>query len=236
MAGLTYDFAGARVLVTGAAGLLGGACARAFRDAKADVVATDRRPAEIPGATVVLGDLTHESFLDRLHAEAGPLDILVNCAAITHRLMDFCDTTGAMLDEQYAANLRPVHGLSARAARDWRQLGRGGVIVNFSSPGATRAHPDQSLYDATKGAIEALSRAMAVELGPYGIRVNCVAPASIGSAGDIRQDAPLRDAVTPTDVSDAVLFLASPAARRITGTVLVVDSGLSAQLRTPSCA
>ncbi|PZG01923.1 SDR family NAD(P)-dependent oxidoreductase [Micromonospora deserti] len=233
MAGLTFDFTGARVLVTGAAGLLGGACARAFRDAAAQVVATDLKPAEIPGTTFVVGDLTEDTFLDRLHADAGPLDILVNCAAVTHQLMDFCDTTGAMLDEQYAANLRPVHGLSARAARDWRRLARPGVIVNFSSPGAVRAHPDQSLYDATKGAIEALSRAMAVELGPYGIRVNCVAPASIGEAGDIRRDTPLRDAVTPDDVCDAVLFLASPAARRITGTVLAVDSGLSAQLRTP---
>jgi NAD(P)-dependent dehydrogenase (short-subunit alcohol dehydrogenase family) len=234
MPAVRFDFTGARVLVTGAAGLLGGACAGAFRAAGADVVATDIRPADLPGVDFIAGDLAEEAFLDQLHAAASTVDVLVNCAAITRGRAAFCDTTGAMLDAQYAVNLRALHGLSVRAARDWRRLGRPGAIVNFSSPGAVRGHRDQSLYDATKGAIEALTRAMAVELGPYGIRVNCVSPASVGAEGDRRRDAPLGAVVTPADVSDAVLFLASPAARRITGTVLTVDSGLLAQLRIPS--
>ncbi|MEU4482615.1 SDR family oxidoreductase [Micromonospora sp. NPDC023966] len=235
MSGVRFDFADARVLVTGAAGLLGGACVRAFLEAGARVTGTDVVPADLGKAAFVLGDLTDEAVLSTVHAAAtggGPLDVLVNCAAISHRLADFTDTTGAQFDEMYAVNVRPVHGLSRRAARDWIRTGRPGAIVNFSSPGAVRAHADQSLYDATKGAVEALSRAMAVELGPYGIRVNCVSPASIGADGRARTDVPMRVATTPADVADAVLFLASPAARRITGTVLSVDAGLLATLRT----
>src|SRR5690606_10193974 len=94
------------------------------------------------------------------------------------------------------------------------------------------AHDDQSAYDVTKAGIEALSRAIAVELGGLGIRANCIAPASV--VGEIRPatDIPAGRTTAPEEVADAALYLASPAAAQLNGHVLRVDGGLHARLRT----
>lgn len=239
MTGVLWDFRDAGVLVTGAAGLLGRAVVGAFARAGAHVLATDRRDgfeaiSDLDNVRVLAGDLTDDAFLDDLIADSvrgGSLDVVVNCAAVVHQTAGFLSTTGELFDVQYAVNLRALHGLSVRAARHWVEHQQSGAIVNFSSPGAVRAHADQSLYDATKGGVEALSRAMAVELGPYGIRVNCVSPASLGSGDEVRTDTPLGTSVRPADVADAVLFLSSSAAERITGQVLAIDAGVLAALR-----
>jgi 3-oxoacyl-[acyl-carrier protein] reductase len=115
--------------------------------------------------------------------------------------------------------------------RRWRDAGRGGAIVSLSSPGASRAHEDQSAYDVTKAGIEALSRAIAVELGSAGIRANCIAPASVVGDSQPATDLPSGRTTSPDDVADAALFLASPAAAQINGHALFVDGGLLARLR-----
>jgi NAD(P)-dependent dehydrogenase (short-subunit alcohol dehydrogenase family) len=236
-----FDYTGDRVLITGAAGLIGRALVARFAEAGADVVAVDRdgeRLAktceEIPRITLLVGDLAREEFADEVFARIdalGGLDVLVNNAAVTTYRDAFVDLKTSVWDEIVAANLRSAYLLSVRAVRRWRDAGRGGVIVSLSSPGASRAHEDQSAYDVTKAGIEALSRAIAVELGSAGIRANCIAPASVVGEPRPATDLPSGRTTSPDDVADAALFLASPAASQVNGHALFVDGGLLARLR-----
>ncbi|TDC90464.1 SDR family oxidoreductase [Actinomadura sp. 7K507] len=241
MSAVRFDFAGERVLVTGAAGLIGRALVHRFADAGAGVLAVDvdREGLKVfdamPRVTAMPGDLAREdvadAVFDRLRRDGG-LDVLVNNAAMTELRTPFIDIDAEAWDAIIAANLRSAYLLSVRAARYWRDNGRGGAIINMSSPGGSRAHDDQSAYDVTKAGMEALSRAIAVELGGLGIRANCVAPASV--VGEVRPatDIPAGRTTAPDEVADATLFLASPAAAQFNGHVLRVDGGLHARLRT----
>ena len=115
----------------------------------------------------------------------------------------------------------------------------GGSIINMSSGGATNAHRSFTAYDATKGGIEALTRAMALDLGPYGIRVNALMPGSIDTSNlPIEQrilrgeNVPLGRIGEPYDMTGAALFLASDDAAYITGDIIKVDGGMTAQQRS----
>ena len=115
----------------------------------------------------------------------------------------------------------------------------GGCIINMSSGGATRAHRAFTAYDATKGGIEALTRAMALDLGPYNIRVNALMPGSIDTQGlsldqrELRgENVPLGRIGEPFDMTGGALFLASDDASYITGDVLRIDGGMLAQQRS----
>ena len=242
MTAVEFDYTGDRVLVTGAAGLIGRTLVSRFAQAGAEVLAVDRdadRLAKtcegVPRAAALAGDLSQEPFADEVFAmldQRGGLDVLVNNAAVTHFRVPFEQITSDIWDEVLAANLRSVYLLSVRAVRRWRASGRGGAIVSLSSPGASRAHEDQSAYDVTKAGIEAISRAIAVELGSYGIRANCIAPASVVGEPRPATDLPSGRTTSPDDVADAAMFLASPAAAQINGHALFVDGGLLARLRT----
>jgi NAD(P)-dependent dehydrogenase (short-subunit alcohol dehydrogenase family) len=188
MSNVRFDYWGDRVVVTGAAGLIGRALVGRFATAGADVLAVDRDPEGlkafkgVPRVTTVAGDLAEEAFADEIFARierAGGLDVLVNNAAITEHRTPLIDIDAWLWDEVIAANLRSVYLLSVRAARYWRDAGRGGAIVNLSSPGASRAHENQSAYDVAKAGMEALTRSIAVELGGAGVRAVCIAPASV---------------------------------------------------------
>ncbi|GAA0588113.1 SDR family NAD(P)-dependent oxidoreductase [Actinomadura livida] len=241
MSGVRFDFSGERVLVTGAAGLIGRVLVRRFADAGADVLAVDV-DAEglkvfdgLPRVSAMSGDLAREDVADAVFERLlrdGGLDVLVNNAAMTELRTPFIDIGADVWDAVIAANLRSAYLLSVRAVRYWREQGRGGAIVSMSSPGGSRAHEDQSAYDVTKAGVEALSRAIAVELGGLGIRANCVAPASV--VGDVRPaaDLPAGRTTAPEEVADATLYLASSAAAQLNGHVLRVDGGLHARLRT----
>src|SRR5207248_2086108 len=113
-------------------------------------------------------------------------------------------------------------------------------IINMSSGGATRSHRGMAAYDASKGGIEALTRAMALDLAPYGVRVNALVPGSIDTQGmglEVKRERgetiPLRRVGEPEDLAGAAAFLASDDASYVTGHVLVVDGGLLAQQRSP---
>ena len=214
---------------------------------------------------IVIGDVARAGTVTQLLEVAeriGGCDLLVNNAAITQTYRPFLETTLEDWDQIFAVNLRAIFELSRRVAQTWvnqaqhsqakhsqaqhsqarhsqveLSQARRGNIINITSPGAQRAHFDNAIYDAAKGGLDALTRAMAVDLGRYGIRVNAVAPASIEHThgtgqGGSGQDLPLGRSGTPEDIADAVLFLASGAAMFITGHVLTVDGGLLSQLRT----
>ena len=115
----------------------------------------------------------------------------------------------------------------------------GGSIINMSSGGATRAHRSFTAYDASKGGIEALTRAMALDLGPYGIRVNALMPGSIDTAGLNTEERAYRGVNIPSgrigdpfDMTGPALFLASDDASYVTGDVIKVDGGMLAQQRS----
>ena len=178
------------------------------------------------------------AMFDSVMAEHGTVDVLVNNAGLVSPMLHFFDADEAWWRKIVDVNLTGHFLCSHRAARIMAKAG-GGCIINMSSGGATRAHRAFTAYDATKGGIEALTRAMALDLGPYGIRVNALMPGSIDTAGlDVEQrtlrgeNVPLGRIGEPHDMTGAALFLASDDASYITGDVIRVDGGMLAQQRS----
>ena len=189
------------------------------------------------------GDLSDSEVIDKLFAATvqtfGSVDLLVNNAADLFRKY-FLDDHESLLDRQLATNVRSPYLCSQRAAGIMR-AGSGGSIIHISSVGALRAHHRGFPYDVTKGAINALTMAMAVELGQYGIRVNAIGPGLThtyltdaltdpASYREAAESVPLRRYGTPSDIAALVAFLASSEATYLTGQVVYIDGGLSAQL------
>lgn len=187
----------------------------------------------------VAADVDVERMFSVVSEAFGSLDLLVNNAAVLERRR-VLDDHAELIDVELATNVRAPYVCSIRAARMMAAAGRG-CIVNLSSVGAVRAHHRGVPYDVTKGAVDAMTRAMAIDLGEQGIRVNAVAPGvthtyrtdpHTGSAG-YRATAdriPLRRFGSVGDVAAAVAFLASDDASYITGQVIYVDGGITAQL------
>jgi 3-oxoacyl-[acyl-carrier protein] reductase len=214
-------------------------------DIDGDSLATTADELSEAGATVLAhhGDLSRTEEIDRLFDATierfGAIDVLVNNAADLRRSR-VLDEHAEMLDTQLAINVRSPYLCSQRAASDMRRH-EGGSIVNISSVGAIRAHHRGLPYDVTKGAINAMTLAMAVDLGEYGIRVNAVGPGvTFTDRTDTLVDAesrqttngriPLRRSGTVHDISSMVAFLASSDASYVTGQIIYVDGGITAQL------
>lgn len=189
------------------------------------------------------GDLSNseeiEELFDATVQAFGSVDLLVNNAADLFRKY-FLDDHEALLDRQLATNVRSPYLCSQRAAAIMR-AGNGGSIIHISSVGARRAHHRGFPYDVTKGAINALTMAMAIELGQYGIRVNAIGPGLThtyltdaltdpDSYREAAESVPLRRYGTPSDIAALVAFLASSEADYVTGQVIYIDGGLTAQL------
>ncbi|MEX2555421.1 MAG: glucose 1-dehydrogenase [Actinomycetota bacterium] len=237
-------------VVTGGAFGIGRGIAQRFAAEGATVVVADVEPDRAGDAKLFLeADVSRAEEVERLFAVVvdtfGGVDVLVNNAAIAHgpaAERHFLDTSEEMWDRLMAVNLKSLYLCSRRAAEIMIERG-GGSIINMSSGGATRAHRHRVAYDATKGAIEAATRAMALDLAPWAIRVNALAPgviaverrSPVGAEGSIGlQDVvPLGRMGTPDDIAAAATFLASDDASYVTGAVLPVDGGLLAQLRSP---
>lgn len=194
-------------------------------------------------ATAVATDLSDEgrvrAMMDRLLKETGRLDILVNNACHQGIGPGFLDTPLSLLDEVLAVNLRAGFLLSQLAATNMIEREEGSII-NISSNTAERALQRRTTYIASKGAVNALTRAMAVELGPYGVRVNAIAPGYIFTSRWEKLEQPVRDRrraniplgreANGNDIARAVVFFASSMSGNATGTVLTIDGGASNQL------
>ncbi|ARD49056.1 SDR family NAD(P)-dependent oxidoreductase [Sporosarcina sp. P33] len=185
-----------------------------------------------------------ENLFDKADEFLGGVDVLVNNAGIAHgpnSERHFLKTDYTMWDRLMKVHLYGMFMCSQMAAVRMVEQGTGGNIINMSSGGATQAHRNRVAYDTTKGAIEAATRAMALDLAPKSIRVNSVMPGameveertSVGEESSPGDVIPLGRLGLPEDVGSAVKFLISPEASYITGHVLVVDGGLTAQLRPP---
>jgi 3-oxoacyl-[acyl-carrier protein] reductase len=241
-------------IVTGAAHGIGRAIAERYGAEGATIVVCDVDAAgadtvaqEIVAAggtaVAVTADVSAAASVDRLFAETlerfGTIDVLVNNAGLTATERHFLEGDEAWWDKIHAVNLKGAFLCGLRAAK--HMAGRGeGVIINLSSGGATRAHRGNAAYDATKGGIEALTRAMAVDLAPYGIRVNGLIPGAIDTRGmdeqtrrERGQAIPMGRMGEPAELAGPAVFLASDDAAYVTGHLLAVDGGILAAMRSP---
>ena len=237
------------VVVTGAGHGIGRAVAERFASEGARVVVNDleegraREVAQTLGAAIAIAaDVSVktqvDAMFDRVEAELGPADILVNNAGNIHAARHFLEADEAWWDKLLGVNLKGAFLCSHRAAQTMVRR-RSGVILSMSSGGATRAHRGNVAYDASKGGIEAMTRAMALDLAPYGVRVNAVVPGLIRTYELSAEEAQERGAVvpmgrlgTPEDLAGPTVFLATDDARYITGACLVVDGGVLVQQRS----
>lgn len=189
------------------------------------------------GADVSNSDQVAAMF-DQITNTFGGIDVLVNNAGIVSPMLHFFDADEAWWRRIIDVNLTGHFLCSHKAARIMAKAG-GGSIINMSSGGATKAHRAFTAYDASKGGIEALTRAMALDLGPYNIRVNALMPGSIDTSGLPMEQRILRGENVPlgrigeaADMTGAALFLASDDASYITGDVIRIDGGMLAQQRS----
>jgi 3-oxoacyl-[acyl-carrier protein] reductase len=217
---------------------LGAAAAAA--DLVAQVQALGRR------ARAWEGDAGDEADVARLFDEAvawaGAPDVLVNNAGI-QTWSSLLDLQVAQWDAVMRTNLRGCFLNTQAAARAMVAAGKGGSIINLGSGCNKLGFPKLVDYSASKGGIEQFTKVAAVELGPEGIRVNCVAPGAIATertaaeagdyAGTWARVTPMRRVGTPQDIAGPVLFFASPAAGFVTGQTLYVDGGAFTQANWP---
>ena len=242
------------VIVTGAASGIGRAIALRFGSEGAQTVVNDLNAASAEavartivadgGSAIAVGaDVSDKSQVDRLFDTTlerfGTMDVLVNNAALTNVECHFLESNEAWWDRVLSVNLKGTFLCSLRAAHLMARRHQG-VIINMSSGGASHAHRGMAAYDAAKGGIEALTRAMALDLAPYGIRVNALVPGSIDTQGmspETKRERgitiPLGRVGEPEDLAGPAVFLASEDASYITGHLITVDGGLLSQQRPP---
>jgi NAD(P)-dependent dehydrogenase (short-subunit alcohol dehydrogenase family) len=237
-----------RALVTGSASGIGAATARGLHDEGAHVVLADVDGDAAAAVAADLGPRAHAVALDvrsedgvrAVLAAAGPLDVLVNAAGIGSTT-PAPETELATWEDVFAVNARGTFLLCKHAIPAMATNG-GGVIVNVGSVAGMVGLRNRAAYCASKGAVLALTRALAVDHAGDGIRVNAVCPGTVDtpwvrrlvdesgeSLDDLRARQPLGRLGTADEIAGAILYLASDAAGFVTGTLFVVDGGLTAR-------
>lgn len=244
---MTQSLQGHVAIVTGGGRGIGRGCAEALADAGAKVVAVARSADDLaevsahPSGRIEpwTADVTSDEFLSKVEGLEG-LSILVNNAG-GNRPQPFVEVDTESLDFVVGLNIRAAFLVAQAATRSMLASGTRGSIVHMSSQMGHVGSPKRSVYCMTKHAIEGLTKAMAVELAPSGIRVNSVAPTFVETplTRPMLEDPEFRDFVfgmipmgklaTVDDVVAAVLYLVSPGAGSVTGHSLRVDGGWTAQ-------
>lgn len=239
-------------IVTGAGSGIGAASALAFSRAGARVVLVGRREGPLydtaatikdEGGTALVApaDVSSAKAVDGVVAATlerfGQLDIVFNNAGIQGNGRPVVDADEASFDQLLAINLKGPWLVTRAALRPMIDAQRGGVIINTSSFLSTAATSGTAGYSATKAGLDAMIRAIALEVGPHGIRVNNINPGVIDTPmlrahGDdilppLRARAALQRLGTPEDIADVAVWLSSEGARFITGQAILVDGGFN---------
>ncbi|HLT98166.1 MAG TPA: SDR family oxidoreductase [Burkholderiaceae bacterium] len=238
-------------LVTGAGSGFGEGIVKLYAREGAQVIVADineeaanRVAGEIGSAALAIkGDVSKREDVQKMVeaglAEFGSLDIVVNNAAITHKNQPLLEVDEEMFDRMFDVNVKSIYYMTHAVVPVMRKQGKG-VILNVGSTAGIRPRPGLTWYNASKGAVNLLSKSMAVELGPDNIRVNAICPV-MGVTGmfelfmgapdtpenraKFQSTIPLGRFCMPSDVAAAALFLASDAAEFITGVEFPVDGG-----------
>ena len=254
------DFTGRTVLVTGGGVGIGRAIAEAFAAAGATLVIAEIDPARaeaveaaLPAARVIRCDVTQRGvpamLAERIAAETGRLDVLVNNVGHFLHAKPFAMMAEDEIDAVFDVNLGQIFRMTRAMIPLLRAAAPGSSIINISSIEAFRGIPNCSVYAAAKAGITGLTKSLALELGPEGIRVNDIAPETtdtpqvaldymIPPENRVHESRwiPLGRFGRPSDCAGAALYLASPLAEWVTGTAIHVDGGAlaaSGWYRTP---
>jgi NAD(P)-dependent dehydrogenase (short-subunit alcohol dehydrogenase family) len=247
----SFRLDGKRALVAGASSGIGLACGAALADAGAEVVMVARRGAELLAvaeairaaggrAAAQVMDITDLDATADLVGREGPFDVLVNAAGLA-RHSPALETQAEDYDAAMGLNLRAAFFLTREVAKGLIAAGRPGSLINLSSQMGHVGGPDRAVYCASKHALEGMTKAMAIEWGPHGIRVNTLCPTFIRTplAAKTLDDPDRRAWVLSKiklgrvgeveDLMGPVVFLASDASALVTGTALLVDGGWTAE-------
>ena len=240
------EFQGQRVLVTGAGKGIGRSVVEKLVAEGAEVIALSRTKSDLDSFESEFGCRTiHCDLADPLAARAAaiaalPVDLLVNNAGTT-QLDPFLDVSVETFDWLMSVNAKAPMIVAQECARDMIRRGHKGAIVNVSSMASFQGVPEHTAYCATKGALDAMTRVMAVELGAHGIRVNTVNPvvtltpmaikawSDPAKAQSMLSRIPIGRFVEPEEVADVILYLLSPRASMVTGSSITVDGGFRAR-------
>ncbi len=250
-----FDLRGKKALVTGGARGIGFSCARALGEAGASILLADMREAELREAKVALEsegisvatfmcDISESESVQDLSEkvrQTGGTDIFVNSAAMIDRkpLLE-------MTDEEWSriiiTNLNGAYYLGKNIGKFMVEQGRGGRIIYIVSTGAFRASENYGAYSASKAGVVMLMKTLALELAPYGILCNALAPtatdtkfvsdyyaANPGKREKVAKNHPLGRLAIPEDYMGTIVYLSSEASAFVTGTVLTVDGGKTAR-------
>ena len=246
----SFRLDGKRALVTGASSGIGLAAAAALAQAGAEVVLIARRADELEEAAEAIRaeggqatahplDVTDLTAMAALVAERGPFDVLVNAAGLA-RHSPALDTDPADFDATMNLNLRAAYFLTREVARGLITSGRPGSLINVSSQMGHVGGVDRAVYCASKHALEGMTKAMAIEWGRHGIRVNTLCPTFIRTPlaeqtlanperrAWVESKIKLGRVGELSDITGPVVFLASEASSLVTGTALLVDGGWTA--------
>ena len=247
----SFRLDGRRALVTGASSGIGLAAAAALAQAGAEVMLVARREEELLQVAAAIQaqggratarplDVTDLAATAALVAADGPFDVLVNAAGLA-RHTPALDTAPDDFDAALGLNLRAAFFLTREVARGLIAAGRPGSLINVSSQMGHVGGPERAVYAASKHALEGMTKAMAIEWGPHGVRVNTLCPTFVRTPLGERtlQDPAKRAWVLSkiklgrvgelSDMMGPVVFLASDASSLVTGAALLVDGGWTAE-------